>query len=238
MLYKYLFDVHGASALDWRRFWDHIRLGPDDALSDSFLDQTKAICLGSGLEALLDVKSVGGLAEYLQSLHDEIGILQDELELVYRWRGSSSSTPQKKRKVKTVSVPDHPDADADIVVQRAIEASLKGVEGTSNAPIDLDDPKTVEKPPRTPSPPRKSASDEAKSPLASTPMDVWELANRADLIRETTEGSIIGVEQFRFQYDGMLTYVKDAIAFWNGRVSQIIAKRMRLRDYFLIGACL
>jgi hypothetical protein len=261
MLYRYLFEAQAKDTFDWARFWSHVELKPEYTLSPSFLEQTKAICFGSGLEDMLALTTIGQMAEYLRGLHLEIGSLQEDLELVYRWRGSSNPSPRMSKKRKAMSVPppatqvdgsgSTPVDDNDSALQAAIAASIKSQQGTATMPIDLDSapaPVTVslESPKTSPNPqqsqpvhsadtepagllasdfakrtsPPLDSQDKSNNSPSSTPMDVWEMANKAELVRKVEEGSIIGTEKFKYNVDKMLEYVRNTLALWNGRVSE------------------
>lgn len=260
MLYRYLFNKHATDSFDWTKFWSHVQLSPEDSLSSSFLQQTQAVCIGSNPEDMLHLDKIGQLADYLRDLHLEVGSLQEQLELVYRWRGSSASSPRRARKtLPRITRGSAVSSDAnDSVLQAAVAASLNPqvVSGSSDKPIELEDDEGssgnaavddsgmfVDGPAKgavhqsseqTPTAALAIASQNetaaATTPPASsdinavtsssTPMDVWEIANKAEMVREGVEGSIIGTEKFRYSEGEMMAYVKNTITFWNGRVSR------------------
>lgn len=267
MLYRYLFDKHATGSFDWARLWAHVNLAPEDTLSSSFLQQTESICMGSNLEDMLHLNTIGQLAEYLRDLHLEVGPLQDQLELVYRWRGSSNARPRRIRKAAVkndTSSRGTAKGSEDVSLQAAIEASLKDRAGSPEAPIILeeepltkssvddsgmfiDDPAQgvlevedalkLEARQSTTPPPAATAtatvtatktspatmqdgpSKTDKSP-SSTPMDIWDIANKAEVVRGQEEGSIIGTEKFVYKEEEMMEYVQNTLAFWNGRVGR------------------
>lgn len=264
MLYRYLFNKHATDSLDWPRFWKHVKLSPEDTLSPSFLEQTKVICLGSNLEDMLHLTTIGQLSEYLRATHLEIGELQEGLELVYRWRGSSYSSPRRSKRRQSnegigrgsagvVTSSDSSDAQ----LQAAIAASLKETAGTAEKPISIDEDEHVQSKtapddsgmfvdqPLTKGSPEQGPTEnggttQSSSPKAiaaqspqtkstpgspqvpsSTPIDIWDIANKAEVVSKQVEGSIIGTTKFQYKEDEMVTYVRNTLSFWKGRVSPL-----------------
>lgn len=267
MLYRYLFNKHATDSFDWTRLWSHVDLSPQDILSASFLQQTKAICIGSNLEDVLHLTTIGQLAEYLRDLHLEVGQLQEQLELVYRWRGSSNSSPRRLRRKDTKNDSSAKDTEKstdndDTALQAAIAASLKDEAGPAKTPIAIDvgaesKPKEaiddsgmfVDDMAQDTSDAKRTRADDARQTApsqsavtshasqdsavsrsqgdsnlqtpSSTPMDIWDIANKAEIVRGEEEGSIIGTEKFTYNEEDMLKYVMNTVAFWNGRVSTV-----------------
>lgn len=219
--------------------------------------------MSANLEDMLHLNTLGQLAEYLRDLHLEIGSLQDQLELVYRWRGSSHSKPRRTRsrgaRKETTPAGRSGDESNDTPLQAAIAASLEDNAGTAETPISLDDdvPMDTNAPMddsgmfvddpaqevvRAETMSISDAMQEASLPSVDTnipqpassnhilgsgkspsltPMDVWEIANKAEIISAQEEGSIIGTDKFLYKEDNMMEYVQNTLAFWNGRVSPI-----------------
>lgn len=176
MLYRYLFNKHATDSIDWTKFWAHEGLSPDDLFSPSFLLQIQAICLGNDLDDMSNVKNLGEMAEYLRDLHLQIGELQSELELVYRWRGGGSSrriesanyssstvSKSKQREMKRERKENTP-----IVQVEQAAAAAASQPNTNNAanPMVIEDSGTVDKP--------ISIDDDEMAPVAENKTDVAE----------------------------------------------------------------
>lgn len=48
-------------------------------------------------------------------------------------------------------------------------------------------------------------------------MDIWDIANKAEIVRGQEEGSVIGTEKFLYKEEDMMEYVNNTVAFWTGR---------------------
>lgn len=236
MLYKHLFDVHARQTFDWPRFYSHIGTAADEPLSPAFIEQIRA--MGADQDYLQHVTTLGDLATDLQAMHADLGVLEEGLELVYRWRSSSSpSSSQTKTKRKRKSTAKKPEAE-DVDLQKAIAASLaeqdptNGASQTASAANLHAEPDSRAKASGSRESPEVLSSDSdleasAGAPTASAssatpasqPLNTAAIAARAEELVEDRVGSIIGTERFLFNQDKLFTYVKDAIAFWTGRVS-------------------
>jgi len=215
---------------------------------------------------MLHLNTIGQLAEYLRDLHLEVGSLQEQLELVYRWRGSSNGRRRTSRKVAIDTGPGtkSPYKDSQNAALQAV--SLKDAVGSAEEPINLEDDIAgttqasvddsgmfVDEPVQGATSTEEAVRSEAKQTLpltpvpipvatepshvidhnstsqidtspSSTPMDVWDIANKAEVVRGQEEGSIIGTTKFVYREEEMKNYVQNTLAFWNGRVGSLYQK--------------
>ena len=199
MLYKFLFDIHSCKQFDWARFYTHIGLQPEDTFSTAFIDQTSMVFQGLAIDRPFTVATLGDLAEILQKLHQELGTLQDDLELVYRWRGPVNRSSSKHSSIKRGS---HGISE-DLVFNNASNAAT---EGSNPAPLD---------PAASPQPEPEHEPSTAPANFPS----MQDMSDKAEDIKAEEEGSVIGTEKFSYNGEKLREYLLDALSFWKGRVS-------------------
>lgn len=226
MLYKRLFDAHATGSFDWQRCYDHIGLDRTASLSDNFQAQTKALYADAGIGDLASTSTLGDLEDHLRRLHGDLGPLQDTLELVYRWRSSSSPTASVRKRTRRKSPASAIIIDSsseDEATQRAIEASLvrKSQKDQAAAAESSDDityvgSSTRHSPEVTTV---ESPATSSQTSLPATPVRLQDLVKRADRTKEAAAGAIIGREKFVFEDSKLMQYLRDALDFWRGRVS-------------------
>lgn len=247
MLYKYLFDAHARQLFDWPRFYAHIGIASDEPLSPAFVEQIRA--MGADQDYPQHVTTLGDLAKDLQAMHADLGALEDGLELVYRWRSASSpSSSQTKTKRKRKTRIKNVETE-DIDLQKAISASLADQPPTNTAiqaqdasgagedgqiavraSGSRDSPETLSSDTDMPEEITviENGTSSSSAPPSSQPLNTAAIAARAEEVLEDRVGSIIGTEKFLFNHDKLLTYVKDAIGFWMGRVSGQPSMKVRM----------
>lgn len=245
MLYKHLFDVHAKDTFDWSRFFEHIKINPSEPLSDGFVAQSQVICESSDLTAAASARNLGDLVAALQSCHTHAGTLQENMELVYRWREPvnpfDSPTVARRRRTRkppagTASAPtaevidltaEEPAQSAQASPSVVVSATSPGqLERAASAPageIATASPtQSVAQPvPQTPAKAETTAAADAASAhgTPATPIDLREISQKTDLIQTTAAGTIIGTEPFTYDQEKLFAYLDNAISFWQGRVS-------------------
>jgi hypothetical protein len=233
MLYKRLFDTHAKGQFDWARFFKHMRLEAEEPFSEAFLTQCTAICASLGIPIEIVPVNLDLLAQSLSSLHRDVGILDDQLELVYRWRGSANASPVKKPHAKKARQSSSSEAE-DEELQRAIAASLVGQKGQPIA-IEIGAGEAASSAPLTPQAntgKRRRKDSQMPASPSKTPQTA-ELARKAAEIRESEEGDIIGTTKFTYQGDKLSAYLDQALTFWNGRVSELLRTTL-----FILMSCI
>ncbi|KAL7338047.1 exonuclease V [Rhodotorula toruloides] len=117
-------------AFSWTRLYADLSLDPTTPLSNGFLDSIAPVIEGSSLEESLgEAETLGDFVGVLSKYADMVRggrqrVLEDEVEVVYRMRGSSSpvrhSAPPPAPAPTQAALPANEDAD----LQQAIAASL------------------------------------------------------------------------------------------------------------------
>lgn len=221
MLYKRLFDTHALGKFEWQTLFAHVGLDADESFSEAFQIECTALCAGLGIPLLDAPLNLDMLAQSLASLHREVGPLDDQLELVYRWRGSSQTSPVKRRAAKKSRLSSSSEEDSEL--QKAIAASLaehQTEETRSAVQPDLSMQPGNEQsltPQSGAAGKRRRKDSEQPSSPSQTPQTI-ELAHKAAVLREAEEGDIIGSTKFSYQEDKLSAYLDQALAFWQGRV--------------------
>ncbi|PRQ71162.1 Exonuclease V - a 5' deoxyribonuclease-domain containing protein [Rhodotorula toruloides] len=117
-------------AFSWTRLYTDLALDPTTPLSNGFLDSIAPVIEGSSLEESLgEAETLGDFVAVLSKYADMVRggrqrVLEDEVEVVYRMRGSSSPARRSAPPPAPASPQSAPPADEDADLQRAIAASL------------------------------------------------------------------------------------------------------------------
>ncbi|BGP35268.1 hypothetical protein JCM10296v2_007103 [Rhodotorula toruloides] len=117
-------------AFSWTRLYTDLALDPTTPLSNGFLDSIAPVIEGSSLEDSLGEAEtlgdfVGVLSKYAEMVRGgRQRVLEDEVEVVYRMRGSSSPVRRSALPLAPAPTQSAPLADEDADLQRAIAASL------------------------------------------------------------------------------------------------------------------
>lgn len=124
-----LADQVAEPPFSWSRLYADLSLDPTAPLSNGFLDSIAPVIQGSSLEESLgDAETLGDFVAVMMKYAEMVRggrqhVLEDEVEVVYRMRGSSSGSawrsPPASAATQTVSV-----ASEDADLQRATAASL------------------------------------------------------------------------------------------------------------------
>lgn len=222
MLYKRLFDTHAVGRFDWERFFAHVGLDATEAFSDGFLAQCSDICASLGVPLASAPLNLDLLAASLTSLHQEVGVLDSQLELLYRWRGSAQTSPVRRRPAKKMTMSSSSEG-TDEELKQAIAASLPRhvTAGLSSSPFagipaGTAVPLAANSRPAASDKRRRKDLQQTETP-SKNPHPV-ELAHKAEEFREAEEGDIIGATKFTYQEDKLSEYLDRALSFWKGRV--------------------
>lgn len=244
MLYKYLFDIHARDSFDWSRFYEHIGFSGSEPLSDTFVSETSEVCHGPILSDAAHARTLADLAEVLRAAHLQLGNTRDELDLVYRWRASSGafSSPSKSLPRRRKAMKSPKDAIKKVidltgeVVSEVIPTDAPAIDLTDspelpsqdslgktdqgaqphNSPRSQQDARSAS--PLNITETRQSSMPPAITMLPTTPLNLRDLAAKAEHIQEEAAGSIIGKTTFKYDEPAMLAYLQDAASFWTGRV--------------------
>ena len=204
-----------------------MRLDTAEPFSAAFLSQCIEICASLGIATTVAPVNLDLLAQALASLHRDVGVLDSQLELVYRWRGSSQTSPIKGPWTKKARHSSVSSSEEEKEVQKAIALSLLPQQASESPPTRTDAGKEASSLPATPqasSSSKRRRKDSQMPPSQPKTPQTAEIARKAAEIRESEEGDIIGTTKFSYQEDKLEAYLDQALTFWNGRVRTYIGQ--------------
>ena len=122
-IYKKLFDQLVNKRFPWPEFFEHEQVRAGDLLSEGFLEQLKQISSTADYPVPMLATTLGQLAEIVQSLFQQVGNIEESMELVYLLRDGAYN-PQRPRIAVEVHESQSETASADGATSTPSQGSI------------------------------------------------------------------------------------------------------------------
>jgi hypothetical protein len=208
-LYKRLFDTLATDNFDYRRFYTHLGVEPEEHFSELFQGELAALCVANGMSEAVQTATLGGLCVLLRERFITLGKTETQLELVYRYRDRTSSPSSSDGEQPGMGAARTQTAAKGSVVETelalAVELSL------DNGDAAADQADVFSQPTSLPTRPDDNDARATSSSHRRRPR-----RKRKKSPDHHQAGTVIGVDVFNYDGPALDDFLTDMARLWSG----------------------